>query len=141
MVADFESDFPTLDPGIRDAVRILREAGVETFESCEGGVGHAYAEPTVRFHGIRAAGWRALCIAQEYGLPVAALRRTWPILDGEPVGPYWEIVFREKCVRLPASPAERFAPHSRLSMLRLDPPAVGTVVVVVVHVAMLGWIF
>ena len=31
-----------LDPGIAGAVAVLREAGVETFESCEGGHGHAY---------------------------------------------------------------------------------------------------
>lgn len=93
---DFDSDFPTLDPGIRSAVRILRSAGVETFESCEGGEGHSYAEPTVRFHGHRDQGWRALWAAQEHGLPVEALRRTWPVIDGEPVGPYWEIVFSER---------------------------------------------
>jgi hypothetical protein len=28
---------PGLDPGIELAVRVLMEAGVETFESCEGG--------------------------------------------------------------------------------------------------------
>ena len=48
-----QTDYEILDSGIRDAVRILAEAGVETFESCQGGEGHAYAEPTVRFHGDR----------------------------------------------------------------------------------------
>lgn len=33
---------PPLDPGIRQAVEILSGAGVETFESCEGGGRHAY---------------------------------------------------------------------------------------------------
>ncbi len=28
-------------------VEVLRAAGVETFESCEGGAGHSYPEPTV----------------------------------------------------------------------------------------------
>jgi hypothetical protein len=41
----------TLDRGIRDQVAALRECGVETFESCEGGPSHAYPEPTVRFYG------------------------------------------------------------------------------------------
>ena len=41
----------TLDRGIRDQVAALRECVVETFESCEGGPGHAYPEPTVRFYG------------------------------------------------------------------------------------------
>ena len=82
-----------LDPGIAPFVLALREYGVETFESCEGGPGHAYAEPTVRFHGQRDEGFRALAAALEVGLPVAALRRTWPVNDGEPTGPYWELSF------------------------------------------------
>lgn len=86
---------PPLDPGIEQAVLILREAGVETFESCQGGDGHAYPEPTVRFHGERSAGWQALAVAQVKGLPVVELRRVWPVLDGEPTGPWWELTFRE----------------------------------------------
>jgi len=57
-----------LDAGIRVAVRCLRGAGIETFESCEGGDGHAYPEPTVRFHGERGEGFRALGIALAAGL-------------------------------------------------------------------------
>ncbi len=87
---DFE---PPLDPGIEQAVLALVNAGVETFESCQGGPGHAYAEPTVRFHGDRFAGIEALAAALRAGLPVVALRRAWPVIDGEPTGPYWELVF------------------------------------------------
>src|SRR4030042_563007 len=79
---------PPLDPGIRDAVEELRRAGVETFESCEGGPDHAYPEPTVRFHGEQPEGFRALAVAQGAGLTVAALRRVWSIEDGEPNGPW-----------------------------------------------------
>ncbi len=68
------------------------DAKVETFESCEGGEGHAYPEPTVRFHGERAEGLRALSVALQYGLKVLSLRRVWPINDGEPTGPWWELV-------------------------------------------------
>ncbi len=50
---------PPLDPGIQNAVLLLRRAGIETFESCEGGEGHSYPEPTVRFHGHRDEGFRA----------------------------------------------------------------------------------
>lgn len=82
-----------LDPGIAPFVRALLEQDVETFESCEGGPGHAYAEPTIRFHGDRAEGFRALAVAQRADLPVAALRRAWPVLDDEPTGPWWELVF------------------------------------------------
>ena len=87
-----EDIYSTLDPGIRDAVRILAEAGIETFESCDGGEGHAYAEPTVRFHGERGEGFKALAIALQHRLNVLSLRRTWPVNDGEPTGPCWELV-------------------------------------------------
>lgn len=84
---------PPLDAGIRAYVEILVAAGIETFESCEGGTGHAYAEPTVRFHGDRTEGFRAFTIAMQNGLPVASLRRIWPVVEGEPTGPHWELVF------------------------------------------------
>ena len=80
-----------LDKGIRDAVLILRAAGIETFESCEGGNGHAFPEPTIRFHGHKSEGFRALAAALEAGLQVSELRRVWPVLDGEPTGPCWEL--------------------------------------------------
>lgn len=86
---------PPLDPGIQAAVLALLAAGVETFESCQGGAGHAYPEPTVRFHGNRAEGYRALAAALSSGLPVTALRRVWPVLDGEPTGPWWELTFHQ----------------------------------------------
>ena len=66
---------------------------METFESCQGGDGHCYPEPTIRFHGHRDEGFRAFAVALQRGLPVAELRRTWPVLDGEPTGPYWELTF------------------------------------------------
>jgi len=84
---------PPLDIGIARFVEILVEAGVETYESCEGGSGHAYPEPTVRFHGERGEGLRALSVALQNNLPVSGLKRVWRIIDGEPVGPTWEITF------------------------------------------------
>jgi len=86
-----------LDPGIARAVHILRSEGVETCQSCEGGPGHSYPEPTVRFFGSRAAGWHALSVADDYGLPVTKLRLTWNIDDGLPEdGAVWEMVFAER---------------------------------------------
>lgn len=82
-----------LDPGIAKAVEVLRKAGVETFESCDGGEGHAYPEPTVRFHGNRAEGMYALAAVLNAGLRVYNLRRIWRIEDGEPTGPWWEMTF------------------------------------------------
>ena len=82
-----------IDSGIAGAVAIFRAGGVETFESCEGGPGHAYPQPTIRFHGQPAAGFHALAVAMEHGLPVSDLRRSWSFDNGEPTGPFWEIVF------------------------------------------------
>ncbi len=81
-----------LDPGIAHAVEVLRGAGVETFESCQGGEGHTYPEPAVRFHGESPEGFRALAVAMQAQLPVAKLRRVWVMQDGEPTGPEWELV-------------------------------------------------
>jgi hypothetical protein len=85
--------YNALDKEIADAVKLLMNAGVETFESCQGGEGHAYLEPTVRFHGDRFEGFKAFAVAMRHGLPVYGLRRIWTMRDGEPTGPYWEMVF------------------------------------------------
>ena len=84
---------PPLDEMIEPIVLALNEAGIETFESCHGGKGHAYPEPTVRFHGNRSEGFKALAAAQTCGHKVSALRRIWTVNDGEPTGPYWEMTF------------------------------------------------
>ena len=84
---------PPLDTNIKKEVVILNKNGIETFESCEGGVGHAYPERTIRFHGDRSEGFRALAIAMQNNLKVSSLRRIWVIVDGEPEGPWWEMTF------------------------------------------------
>jgi hypothetical protein len=90
---------PPLDPGIAGMVALLCRHGVETFESCQGGAGHAYPEPTVRFHGDASEGLRALSAAMKEGLPVSELRRVWPVLEEEITGPWWEMTF----VRVPTT--------------------------------------
>ncbi len=85
--------FDGLDEGIVGVVEILVRNGVETFESCEGGEGHAFYEPTVRFHGNHAEGFRVLAIALQHGLKVCELRRYYSVEDSEPVGPHWEMTF------------------------------------------------
>jgi hypothetical protein len=87
---------PPLDPGIKTYVVLLREHGVETFESCQGGERHAFPEPTVCFSGERAEGFRALAVALQHDLPVASLRRTWRIYDREPMDVRWEMTFFRK---------------------------------------------
>ncbi|MDP2333130.1 MAG: hypothetical protein Q8M19_20785 [Reyranella sp.] len=89
------TDLP-IDAGIRRYVLALRAGGVETFESCEGGPGHAMPEPTIRFHGNKGAGFRALAVAMDHGLPILSLRLAWPINDGLPSGPWWEMTFSTK---------------------------------------------
>ena len=84
---------PALDNGIKRTVELLRQVGIETYESCEGGEGHAYPEPTIRFHGERSEGFRALALLLENNLPVSALKRIWVVNDKEPTGPEWEVVF------------------------------------------------
>lgn len=83
-----------LDPGIRRAVLVLRQGGVETFESCDGSQGHSFHEPTVRFHGDSWAGYRAFAVAMEHGLPVGELRRVYAAQDTQLSGPWWELTFR-----------------------------------------------
>lgn len=87
-------EIPGLDPGIARFVAVLAGNGIETYESCQGGPGHAFAEPTVRFHGGQAEGFRAFAVAANHGLPVLEIRRFWSIVDGEPTGPHWEMTFR-----------------------------------------------
>lgn len=88
-----QSPLENLDEGIRSVVELLIKNGVETFESCEGGEGHAFHEPTVRFHGSHAEGFRALAVALQHGVRVCELRRYYSVEDGEPVGPRWEMTF------------------------------------------------
>lgn len=87
-----DSESP-LDRGISYAVKVLRDGGIETFEACQGGLGHSYPEPTVRFHGGPSEGFKGFALARAFGLPVRAIRRAWRIEDGEPVGPHWELTF------------------------------------------------
>lgn len=82
-----------IDAGIARAVAALQAADVETFESCQGGAGHAFPEPTIRFHGDAVEGHRALVAALAATLPVDSLRRVWTVIDGEPTGPSWELTF------------------------------------------------
>jgi hypothetical protein len=87
-----ETDMP-LDAGIRRYVLVLRAGGIETFESCEGGPGHAFPEPTVRFHGGAAEGFRAFTVAREHGLPVLSVRRSYSVDGDWLTGPWWEMTF------------------------------------------------
>lgn len=58
-----------------------------------GGEGHAFKEPTIRFHGGMAAGFKAFAVAKDFGLPVYKVRLPYSVDDGFLTGPWWEIVF------------------------------------------------
>ena len=82
-----------LDHWISYAVKVLRDGGIETYESCQGSPGHSFPEPTIRFHGDSSEGYKAIAIAIQHSLPVSSLRRFWRIIDGELEGPNWEMTF------------------------------------------------
>ncbi len=85
--------YPPLDKGIKRFVEVLASERIETYESCEGGKGHSYPEPTICFYGQIGEGFRALAVAIENGLPVSELKQFWSIEDKQPVGPSWALVF------------------------------------------------
>jgi hypothetical protein len=155
-----------LDPGIRYYVLVLRSMGVETCQSCQGGPGHAYLEPTVEFYGDQAAGPRAVAAALTHGLPVSALRREWDVTSGEMRGPIWTMTFatrsdvwlkreqernglllqakegrQRRRLEFCAVLAKSLTAVSLLFVLRLDSLARRTLVVVVVNLANLFRVF
>ena len=86
-----------IDEGIRGWVNLLRYHGIETCQSCQGGVGHAYPEPTIEFYGNRHIGLWAASVAGMAGtfegLRAARLDRSWHLTDGGEVsGPIWRLV-------------------------------------------------
>lgn len=112
MKAQDLSEVP-LDAGIARAVHIVNEANVFTYESCEGGEGHAFPEPTVRFSGNRSEAFRALAALLDYGLRVFEMRHVWRIEDGDLTGPSWDIVFIDKLEPPDAAFAEQLE-HDRI---------------------------
>lgn len=64
----------TLDERIRDAVMVLREAGVDTFASCQGGPGHMFRLPTIRFQGDEWAARLAIRVLAKNGYAADEVR-------------------------------------------------------------------
>jgi hypothetical protein len=93
-----------IDALILPAVKILNEHGFKTFESCQGGNGHAFLEPTIRFEGSEFDLIRAYEICELYGLPALEVRRVFrktPVHteDNTPnvrqIGEAWDKPFNE----------------------------------------------
>jgi len=66
-----------LEPGIAPVVHALREWGIDTYYSCEGGEGHACRTPTVRFEGDEHQAFQALALVYRLGYRVQELRQVW----------------------------------------------------------------
>lgn len=91
-----EGAYDAIDAGIRFAVRVLHARGFETCQSCEGGEGHAYPEPTVDMISgpSDAAGFGALDVLASFGLPVSTVGQVWSVDGlGRPYGEVWRITF------------------------------------------------
>lgn len=88
-----ERFYQTLDKGIRFAVRVLHAKGFETCQSCQGGKGHCYREPTIDLisTGDDAWGLAAVSALQDYGISVTDVSITWRIRNGLPCERIWRI--------------------------------------------------
>jgi len=89
-----ELDVSDLDPKIAPYVIALNtKASIVTYESCQGGEGHCSPEPFIHFRGSINEGHKALAFANMNCWPVSELQRVWSMIDGEPNGPYWRLIF------------------------------------------------
>jgi hypothetical protein len=89
-----EAIIKAVDGGIRDMVRLMCAGGFETCESCQGGKGHSYPEPTIVFSGNEGEGYRAVAWLLTHGITKLQLKRRWDLLDRNILtGPLWEVVF------------------------------------------------
>jgi len=73
--------FSHIDDGIKKAVIILRENDFETFASCQGGEGHCYEDPTIRFYGNEFDLIRAWETCTLNGLEVFEAKRVFRKVD------------------------------------------------------------
>jgi hypothetical protein len=85
-----------LDSGISYPVRLLRDHGLDTCQSCEGGDGHAYHEPTIELYAGSddSEGFRALAVLQTHGIDVARIAIVWECKNGLPYQRVWSIELR-----------------------------------------------
>jgi hypothetical protein len=93
-----EAWYAQIDRGVRFAVRVLHAAGgMETCQSCEGGAGHAYSEPSIDLvaeGGHDATGFRALAALTAYGLDVHDVAIIWTCQHGLPYQRIWRVTLR-----------------------------------------------
>lgn len=90
--------YSKLDEGIRFPVRVLHAAGgIETCQSCQGGEGHAYHDPTIDVVAASddAKGFRALDALVDYNIEVASVALVWPVSNGMPAEKLWRITLKK----------------------------------------------
>jgi hypothetical protein len=95
-LAAFATKISPADPvdlGIVRGVQILKDTHFATLQSCQGGEGHAFPEPTILFQATRAGAFHALSVLMTYELPVTELGQVWRMEDGVPTGPAWVVKF------------------------------------------------
>ncbi len=96
-------DYQFVDERIRIPVQILNKHGFETFESCQGGEGHCFSEPTIRFFGSEFDCIRAFELLQAHGLCVYETKRVFRKVDIDTTNKktllrnkvYWDKPFNE----------------------------------------------
>ncbi len=86
-----------IDKGILHHVKILKENGVDTFMSCQGGKGHTFSSPTIRFRCTKKEAFKALSVAVDNDLSPMALNEI-RLLIGKKIafGPFWELQFHHQ---------------------------------------------
>lgn len=108
----------SLDPGIKDAVILLNKYGFKTWESCQGGEGHCFPEPTVRFFGEEFDLIRAYEICVLHQLNVFDARRVYrktsvysDVTNGNDIGKNWDKPFNELTFLIHSKTGTIYRPH------------------------------
>ena len=89
-----EEVYQIMDPGIRFAVRVLHaKGGIETCQSCQGGPGHSYVQPSIDIiaGGQDSTGFAALAALADYGINVDEILLVWNIQNGLPYEKLWRV--------------------------------------------------
>ncbi len=114
---DRKIDWSFIDEVIRPVVELLNKYGFKTFESCQGGKGHCFELPTVRFYGSEFDLIRAYELCALYKINVFQANRVFRKTDiykninhGESIGRSWDEPFNELT----------FIPHSKTGTIYLE---------------------
>jgi len=96
LVATDEWYADKVDAGVRYPVRVLHAHGIETAQSCQGGAGHAYHEPTIDLpaQGSDALGFAALAALRDNGVDVLDVALVWSVVGGLPHQKLWRVQLR-----------------------------------------------